>query len=64
MMKDLVEFAKKSMEEMQVKINYYKEKSDSIEKLEKELSEVKIFIGGHEYIHMNGFTSYIYTYLL
>ena len=41
MMKDLVEFAKKSMEEMQIKINYYKEKSDSIEKLEKELSEVK-----------------------
>jgi len=42
MLKDLVEFAKNSMDEMQTKINYYKEKRDSIEKLEKELSERKI----------------------
>lgn len=27
---------------MQVKINYYKEKSDSIEKMEKELNDVLI----------------------
>lgn len=40
MLKDLVDFAKSSMDEMQTKINYYKEKSDSIEKLEKELNEV------------------------
>jgi hypothetical protein len=40
MLRDLVEFAKTSMNEMQAKINFYKEKSESIERLEKELAEV------------------------
>jgi len=39
-LKDLVDFARTSMDEMQTKINYYKEKSDSIEKLERDLNEV------------------------
>ena len=42
-LKELVEFARTSMDEMQMKINYYKEKSDSIEKLERDLSEVPFY---------------------
>jgi len=40
MLKNLIEFAKTSMQEMQQKINDYKGKSDNIEKLERELAEV------------------------
>jgi len=43
-LKDLVEFARTSMDEMQTKINYYKEKSDSIEKLERDLNEKKSMV--------------------
>mmetsp|Transcript_33379 Transcript_33379/g.30347 ORF Transcript_33379/g.30347 Transcript_33379/m.30347 type:complete len:93 (-) Transcript_33379:395-673(-) len=43
-LKELVEFAHASMKEMQQKIDYYKEKSESIDKLETELNEKKIEI--------------------
>jgi len=37
-----VDFAKKSMDDMQQKITYYREKSENIERLKEELDEVKL----------------------